>query len=130
MCWQDWKIGAKLRQVRTDAYRDSGSGGTFTLGPDRRRFGLVFHGPIGVTVYAKRSASDPLGDIIFQIAYGSDQASPFSNIPVPSRVATVAEFGGDIRGAIEVAWSFNGVDGNVTINELQWCGPESIDEGL
>lgn len=85
---------------------------------------------MGVTVFAKRSADDSLGDVIFQIGYGSDQASPFSNVPVPSRVATVAEFGGDIRGAIEVVWSYNGVDGDVTINELQWCGPESLDGGL
>ena len=130
MCWQDWKIGAQTRQreiVATDALA---VGGNLRLPANNRRMGIVVHGPIDVEVRAARGPTDSVGHIIAKTGIAGAASDPWPNVYIRSTVLSVAEFGNDLRGELFIRYASNAAEQFATVNELEWCGPESLDGGL
>lgn len=130
MCWQDWKIGAQLRQKRID-YRNGDVGGTITfLPPNNRRFGIVVHGAFNVEVRAAVYPGQNDGPIIGLVGPSSDPGSVWPGTLTRSTVLSVAELGNDFRGALRINATLASEDNVGEVSELEWCGPESVDGGL
>lgn len=127
MCWEDWRIMARCRQVKTEVYLAGAVTAILTLPADLRRFGLVFHGPIQARVFAKAAGGNSGGELLWSIVPGSDGAAPYVGEPVRSHTASILEIGGGLRGALYIEYNNIAVDGDVSINELQYCGPENLE---
>lgn len=130
MCWQDWKIGAQLRQVRVLDTNNSAGFGSFDLPPNNRRMGIVLHGPIHVTIRQQQTPTDPYRPIVAKAGITGDPGDVWPNIALRSTVLSVAEFGNDLRGGLTIGWQSPLADQVAEISELIWCGPESLDGGL
>lgn len=130
MCWQDYKIGAQLRQSPGLPETAVPSSPSVELPPNRHRVGLAIHGNASVFVRVVRKPNDVTGPLIYSRNAVEDEGAVMPNSYVSSEYVMIDRIGNDLRGAILIEATSAAQSGRIAVNQIEWCGPESLDGGL